>query len=191
MRFFIFLLLAILPIFVNAQANRYDRSAETPIINTYVPIPEDMFMLMKTIASNPEVRERLRQQKLAEEKQRLAEENQKRLEERKADENRKKIIEKMTMTEKRDFENYIRLGIECLKKNETSKFLSYAHRALRIDPQNSTLYYNIGIAYIILGEKRIGKRWLKIASKYGHLRAKKALRAVRGKRGISYDWFSY
>ena len=185
MKFYFFLLLAILPIFVKAQANRFDRAAETPIMNTYVPIPDEMFMLIRTMASDPEVRERLRQQKLAEKKQN-------RLKKQKIDEDRRRIIEKMTIIEKRDFENYIRSGIGCLKKNETSQFLNYARKALRLDPHNSTLYYNIGVAYVVLGKKRIGKRWLKIASKkYGHRQAKEALRAMKGKHGLSYNWFLY
>ena len=79
-------ILAILPIFVNAQANRFDQPAEMPVINTYVPIPSEMFMLMKAMASNPEVRERLKQQKLLEERQRL-------LKEQELAEERKKIFE--------------------------------------------------------------------------------------------------
>lgn len=162
MRFFIILLLAILPILVKAQANRYDRAAETPIINTYVPIPSEMFMLMKTMASDPEVRERLRQQKLAEEKQR---QNQ--------------------------FERYVQLGIECLKKKQIANFLDFSHAALQCGYYNSTLYYNMGIAYVILKKKRKGKKWLKKAFESGQIEANKALYALKKKYTLSYNWFLY
>lgn len=181
MRFRCFLLLAILPIFVNAQS-RYDQPAEMPIINTYVPIPSEMHMLMRMIASDPEVRERLRQQKLLEEKQRF-------LKEQELAKERKKIFE--DMTDKQDFERYVQLGVECLKKKQIANFLNYSHAALHCGHYDSTLYYNIGIAYVILKKKRIGKRWLKMASEQGQIKAYEALYAIKKKQKISYDWFIY
>ncbi len=185
MRFRCFLLLAILailPIFVNAQANRFDQPAEMPVINTYVPIPSEMFMLMKAMASNPEVRERLKQQKLLEERQRL-------LKEQELAEERKKIFERMA--DKQDFERYIQLGMECLKRKQITKFLDYAHAALHCGHYDATLYYNLGIAYMLLKKKRIGKRWLKNAAEYGLRKANEALYAIKQKHALSYDWFIY
>lgn len=182
MKSYCFLFLALLPIFVSAQVNRSDKEAESPVINTYVPISTEMFMLMKTMASDPEIRERLKQRKLQEERQRLAMEQ-------KLSEDRKMIFE--SMADKQDFDRYVQLGIECLKKKQVTKFLDYAHAALHCGHYSNTLYYNIGIAYVIQGEKRIGKRWLKIASEHGEIEANKALFAIKKKEEISYNWFIY
>ena len=39
------MLLAILPVFVKAQATRYDVAADMPIINTYIPMsPEEIYL---------------------------------------------------------------------------------------------------------------------------------------------------
>lgn len=170
-----------LPISVNAQS-RFDRPADMPVVNTYVPIPSEMYMLMKMMASDPEMRERLKQRKLAEERQRV-------LKEQKLAEERKKIFEEMT--DKQDFERYVQLGIECLKKKQIADFLDYAHAALHCGHYDSTLYYNMGIAYVILKKKRIGKRWLKISSEFGQIKANEALYAIKQKHTLSYNWFLY
>ena len=162
MKFFVFLLLAILPIFVDAQTSRYEQAAETPIINTYVPIPSEMFMLMKEMASNPEIRKRIEEQRLLKEQQR---QNQ--------------------------FERYVQLGIECLKKKQIANFLDFSHAALQCGYYNSTLYYNMGIAYVILKKKRKGKKWLKKALESGQIEANKALYALKKKYTLSYNWFLY
>ena len=162
MRFFVFLLLAILPIFVNAQASRYDRAAETPIINTYVPIPSEMFMLMKEMASNPEIRKRIEEQRLLKEQQR-----------------------------KNQFERYVQLGIECLKKKQIANFLDFSHAALQCGYYNSTLYYNMGIAYSIMGKKRNSKKYLRKALKKGNPRASYALKILKEKKQLSNIWFAF
>lgn len=182
MKFYCFLLLAILPIAVSAQANYYDKPANTPIINTYVPIPSEMFMFMQRMASDPEVRKKMEQRKLLEERQRA-------LIEQRLSEEREQILKRAADTQ--EFDRYVQLGIECLKKKQIANFLDYAQAALRSGHSNSTLYYNIGIANVILEKKRIGKRWLKLASQHGQLEADKALQAIKKKEELSYEWFIY
>ena len=162
MKFCYFLLLVILPILANAQANQFDEPADAYIINTYVPIPREMSMLMKTISSNQEIRKRLAQQKFLEEQQR-----------------------------RRNFEQYVQLGTECLKKKQITSFLNFAHAALECGYYNNVLYYNMGIAYVVLGKKRKGKKWLKKASESGQMRAKTALYAIKKKISLSDGWFLY
>lgn len=164
MRFYAFFLLAmllILPISVNAQS-RFDNPADMPVVNTYVPIPSEMYMLMKMMASDPEIRERLKQRKLLEEQQR-----------------------------KKKYESYVLLGNGCLKKGQVANFLDCAHAALKCGYYNSTLYYNMGIAYVILKKKRKGKKWLKKAFEHGQYKAHSALYAMKKKQEISYSWFIY
>ena len=182
MRFYCFLLLAILPIAVSAQANYYDEPANAPITNTYVPIPSEMFMFMQRMASDPEIRKKMEQQKLLEKRQRA-------LQEQKFSEERERILEKAADT--RMFEKYIQLGNECLKKKQIDNFLNFAHEALRCGHYNSTLYHNIGVANAILGKKRISKRWLKLASEHGQVEASKALQFIKKKQELSYEWFIY
>ena len=51
MKFKCLLLLTVLPIFANAQVNQYDRAAELPITNTYVPINfGDMYLMARAKA---------------------------------------------------------------------------------------------------------------------------------------------
>lgn len=158
---FLLAILLILPISVNAQS-RFDSPADMPVVNTYVPIPSEMYMLMKEMASNPEIRKRIEEQRLLKERQR---QNQ--------------------------FERYVQLGIECLKKKQIANFLDFSHAALQCGYYNSTLYYNMGIAYVILKKKRKGKKWLKKALESGEMEAQRALYAIKKKRSLSYEWFIY
>lgn len=162
MKFYCFLLLAILPIAVSAQANYYDEPANAPITNTYVPIPSEMFMFMQRMASDPEIRKKMEQQKRLQEQQKM-----------------------------KEFERNVQLGIECLKKKQVAYFLSYANSALESGYYNSTLYYNMGIAYVLLKKKRIGKKWLKKALESGEMEAERALYAIKKKHSLSYEWFIY
>lgn len=162
MKFYCFLLLAILPVAVSAQVNYYDEPANAPVTNTYVPIPSEMFMFMQRMASDPEIRKKVEQRKRLQEQQRV-----------------------------REFERNVQLGIECLKKKQVAYFLGYANAALKCGYYNSTLYYNMGIAYVLLKKKRVGKKWLKKALESGEIEAQKALYAIKKKHSLSYEWFIY
>ena len=112
MRFFYFLLLAILPIFVRAQVSRYDVAADMPIINTYIPMsPEEIYLRARA-----------------------------------------SVLYERQMEER--FEQYSQIAYDELRRNHIDSFVYYALAALDCGYYNSNLYYNIGVAYSIMRQRR-------------------------------------
>lgn len=100
----------------------------------------------------------------------------------------------MAWKEKQDqekFERYTQSAYMYLKEKKIDLFLSYAHAALNTGYYNSSLYYNMGIAYYLLKKKSKGKKYLKKASKDGSDVASYVLNAIKRKEEISYSWFSF
>lgn len=90
-----------------------------------------------------------------------------------------------------DFEKYSVTAYEYLRKNQISSFVNYANLALNTGYYNSKLYYNLGISYYLLGEKRKGKKFLKKASKSGFVSAPYALSAIKKKEVITNKYYRF
>ena len=149
MKYFYFLLLAILPVFVKAQATRYDVAADMPVINTYIPMsPEEIYLRARA-----------------------------------------SVLYERQMEER--FEQYSQIAYDELRRNHIDSFVYYALAALDCGYYNSNLYYNIGVAYSIMGQRRKAKKYLKKAVKEGHSSAPHALKAVKEKNQLSRLWFAY
>lgn len=144
----LFFLFFAIPIVVIAQTV-YDRPAEAPIINTYVPMTRE-YMILKAATMALEKKQN-----------------------------------------KENFEKYTNIAYSYLKKNQIAYFVSYAQAALETDYYNSQLYYNLGIAYYLLNEKRKGKKFLKRALKNNFPEAHRALYAIKKKEKLSNSWFIY
>lgn len=92
---------------------------------------------------------------------------------------------------KEDFEYYSQTAYDYLKKNQVSYFINYAHAALETGYYNSQLYYNLGISYLLSGQKGKGKKFLKKASRNGFYPAGQALLAIKKKYVFSNSQFIY
>ena len=89
------------------------------------------------------------------------------------------------------FEQYSQIAYNELRKNHIDSFVYYALAALDCGYYTDNLYYNIGVAYSIMGERRKAKKYLKKAVKEGHSSAPHALKAVKEKNQLSRLWFAY
>lgn len=90
-----------------------------------------------------------------------------------------------------NFERYSNIAYDCLKKNQIANFIGYAQAALNTNYYNSLLYYNLGVAYCLLKEKRKGKKFLKKALKNDFPEANRALYAIKQNVALSNSWFIY
>lgn len=100
-----------------------------------------------------------------------------------------KVLREKQMKEQ--YEQYTQIAYDELRKNNIDSFVSYALAALDCGYYNSNLYYNLGVAYSIMGEKRKAKKYLKKAIKKGHSSAPRALKDVKEKKQLSQVWFTY
>lgn len=92
---------------------------------------------------------------------------------------------------KAKFEEYSQYAYNELRRDRITFFVSYALAALDCGYYNDKLYYNIGVAYSIMGERRKSKKYLRKAIKKGNLRAPSALKIVKKREQLSNTWFVF
>lgn len=92
---------------------------------------------------------------------------------------------------KAKFEEYSQYAYNELRRDRITFFISYALAALDCGYYNDNLYYNIGVAYSIMGERRKSKKYLRKAIKKGNPRASYALKIVKEKKQLSKIWFVF
>lgn len=90
---------------------------------------------------------------------------------------------------KKKFQEYSLKAYEYLNKNNLYWFTYYALEALNTGYYNALLYYNLGIAYSVSGEKRNAKKYLKKAKRKGVNYAKSALQYIREKKTVDKRFF--
>jgi len=79
---------------------------------------------------------------------------------------------------------YNNLGISFAGKNRWDAAVSAFNRALELDPSFSDCHYNLGLAYLYMGERNKAKHALKQALKIdpNHIRAKKLIAEINRKK---------
>lgn len=92
---------------------------------------------------------------------------------------------------KAQFERYSQIAYSELRRNHINSFIYYALAALDCGYYNDNLYYNMGIAYSIMGKKRNSKKYLRKALKKGNPRASYALKILKEKKQLSNIWFAF
>ena len=90
---------------------------------------------------------------------------------------------------KEQFEQNVERAYNYLEMDNNYWFIYYATQALKTGYYNSTLYYNLGIAYYLEGEKRKARKFLKRAKRKGSYKAGIVLSRMKKKGVIDKSYF--
>lgn len=90
---------------------------------------------------------------------------------------------------KKKYQEYSSKAYEYFKKDNLYWFTFYALEALNTGYYNTLLYYNLGIAYSINGEKRKAKKYLNKAKRKGVDFAKFVLQYIKEKKAVDNRFF--
>lgn len=163
MRVLLFLLLSIsICRLSQGQTNRYSNPANANFENTYTPINYNLLLLLGANANKNA---------------------------RQADEYIDYSKQNVDLNNNQHY-YYIQKAYEALNEKRLFFFLAYSKAALSTSgiPYRN-LYYNMGVAYYLTGEKRKSKRYLKKAKKLGHKSANIVLDLIKKKQEIDYSLF--